>query len=33
MEFEDSKDEKRYDIYQVTLMGNVIPPIEIKEKA
>jgi len=32
MEFEDSKEEKTFDIYQITLSGNVIPPIAVKEK-
>ncbi|MDQ3238937.1 MAG: carboxypeptidase-like regulatory domain-containing protein, partial [bacterium] len=31
MEFEDNKDEKHFDTYQISLMGNVIPPVEIKE--
>jgi hypothetical protein len=32
MEFEDSKEEKVFDFYQITLSGSVVPPIEIKEK-
>ncbi len=32
MEFEDSKEEKQFDIYQITLTGSVVAPIAIKEK-
>jgi hypothetical protein len=32
MEFEDSKEEKAFDIYQITLTGSVVAPVEVKEK-
>lgn len=32
IEVEDSKEESEFDIYQITLNGSVLPPIEIKAK-
>lgn len=32
IEVEDNKEESEFDIYQVTLNGSVLPPIEIKAK-